>query len=169
MHRFKTIHRRVLHSLWLCTLTFYFHHPVQKHTLPHPHTATHCHTHTPWSYMTTCQPHPVCFFIHPLFWPANRPLASRASQTTLTVPPHTVPSVSSFLWARNPTSQAQCGFTYCHNDTSHCPTCTLREWVINKPGSHLQTVSQIQDSAMLSVLRPSPSTPFLPSSPLIPI
>lgn len=96
---------------------------------------THLNT-APWSDMTTCQPHPVCFFIHLLFWPAIRPLASPASQTTLTALLSPSPPSSPLPEpAINPASQAQCGFTYCHNNTSHCPTSTLREWVINKPGA----------------------------------
>lgn len=40
---------------------------------------------------------------------------------------------ASFPQASNPNSQAQCGFTYCHNDTLQCSTSTLREWAINQP------------------------------------
>lgn len=99
---------------------------------------THLHTHTPtlhpeaiWQCAnpTLC----ACSFTR-CFGPLTGPWHRKPARPPWPPSSHH-PSVFSFPRASNPASQAQCGFTYCHNDTSHRPTSTLREWVINKPGA----------------------------------
>lgn len=123
-HRFKSIHSRVRYFLWLCTLTFNFHFPV--HSYAHTHTLTQ----QPGAIWQRANPTLcACSFTH-CFGPLTGPWHSEPAR-----PPWPPSSIFSSARASDSTSQAQCGFTYCHNDTSHRPTSTLREWVINKPGA----------------------------------
>lgn len=77
--------------------------------------------------MTSRQHRLLCLFILQPLWPTNRPLALQVSHPARPdYPPLTVP-LSHPLLEPALTSQTQCGFTYSRNDSTHCPTPTLRE------------------------------------------
>lgn len=141
----------VMHILNLLTrIVIYFRHSFKKHTCTY--TDTHTHTHSTLTLYDNV-PTPPC-------------VASQPDHPDR--PHHTFPSFTPFPEQRiQPVRLIVALLTSI--ETPILPHFHLKR-MSNQPAfSHLPTASQIRDSATLSVLQPSPSPPFLHSSPLIPI